>query len=224
MIGIVPRSDVAQKALRGVYLILDNAWAHKRSLEDLLKCAAECGLTLFQYRNKTSPMREVYREAHRLRKIAADAEVLFIVNDRCDVALAVGADGVHLGQKDLPLDLARCIMGPEVIIGISTHITEEVKKASEGGADYIGFGPIFQTRTKIKHEKLVGIGGIKEIRPLTSLPVFAIGGITPETMGSCISAGANGVAVASGILDAPDIEKTIQRFTMLLSLASLQAD
>jgi len=214
---------MVQKSLQGVYLILDNRWAQNRSLVDVLKLAAGMGLKLFQYRNKTSPMSEVYREAYRLREAAAEAEVLFIVNDRCDVALAVEADGVHLGQKDLPLSLARRIMGPRAIIGISTHRAEEVVKAAEEGADYIGFGPIYPTETKIDHENPVGIDGIKEIRSMTSLPVFAIGGITPETMGLCLAAGANGVAVVSAILDSPEIERAVCGFTARLSSTSSQA-
>ena len=134
--------------------------------------------------------------------MAADSKILFIVNDRCDVALAVEADGVHLGQSDLPIELARTVVGEHGLIGISTHTPEQVVEATAQGADYLGFGPLFPTSTKKDHEAVVGIQGMNRIRSLTDLPVFGIGGITTESVPEIIEAGASGVAVASGILGA----------------------
>ena len=177
-----------------------------------MELAAGCGIRLFQYRNKTGSPRDVFAKAKELRETAARSDVLFIVNDRCDIALAVEADGVHLGQDDLPLELARNIMGRHKIIGISTHRPEEVMQATRGEADYIGYGPLFPTTTKTAHAAPVGFGGLRDIRALTPLPVFAIGGINTEALGEIIDTGANGVAVASAVLDASDLEQAIRNF------------
>ncbi len=169
-------------------------------------------MRIVQYRNKTASMKEAYSEALPLRKLAAELDILFIVNDRCDLALAVDADGVHLGQGDLPLDLARKVMGPDKLIGISTHNSEQVRTASAGKPDYLGFGPIFKPGSKQDHDPVVGIEGLRVIRALTSLPVFAIGGITVENVGAVMQAGANGVAVISAILKASDITQAVSEF------------
>lgn len=204
-------------SLKGLYLILDERWSAQRLLVDVLKAAAAGGATIFQYRNKTLPGAEAYRHAAQLRQVAADVHALFIVNDRCDLALAVDADGVHVGQDDLPLDLARGIMGPEKLIGISTHRPQEVVEATQGGADYIGFGPIFSTDTKPDHQPPVGVDGLRTIRSLTPLPVFAIGGITQESVREIKAAGANGVAVASAVLQASDVEQAVRQMITHLS-------
>jgi thiamine-phosphate pyrophosphorylase len=196
--------------LNGLYLILDPAASRGRPLVELLTEAAGAGVRLFQYRDKSSPVRDLYREALRLRKAAADAGALFLVNDRCDVALAVDADGVHLGQEDLPLKLARTLMGPGKIIGVSTHRPAEVREATEGGADYIGFGPIYPTETKTDHEPVVGVEGLRQIRSLTRLPVFAIGGITADRIEAVLRAGSDGVAIVSAITGSADISGAVR--------------
>ncbi len=178
--------------------------------------AAEAGACLFQYRNKTASMKEAYTEALALRHAAAKAGVLFIVNDRCDLALAVDADGVHLGQGDLPLDLARKVMGPDKLIGISTHNSDQVREATAGKPDYLGFGPIFTPGSKQDHDPVVGLEGLRAMRALTSLPVFAIGGIQIEQVGEVVRAGANGVAIISAILKAPDISHAVKSFLVQL--------
>jgi thiamine-phosphate pyrophosphorylase len=172
--------------------------------------ATSAGARIFQYRNKTASMRDAYREAVPLRRAAAEAGAIFIVNDRCDLALAVDADGVHLGQADLSLTDARGILGSERIIGVSTHRPEQVKEASEGGATYLGFGPIFPTGTKSDHEPVVGVEALHRIRPLTRLPIFAIGGMTPENATAAVQAGADGIAVISAVLDAPDVAASVR--------------
>jgi len=167
---------------------------------------------IVQYRNKTASMKEAYEEAVPLRKLAAELGVLFIVNDRCDLALAVDADGVHLGQEDLPLELARKVMGPDKLIGISTHNPAQARAASAGKPDYLGFGPIFKPGSKQDHDPVVGIEGLRAIRALTALPIFAIGGITVENVGEVMRAGTNGVAVISAILKAQDIKQAVSDF------------
>jgi thiamine-phosphate pyrophosphorylase len=196
--------------LNGLYLILDPAASRGRPLLEVLTEAAGAGVRLFQYRDKSSPVRDVYRQALRLRQAAADAGALFLINDRCDLALAVDADGVHLGQEDLPLKLARRLLGPGKIIGISTHRAADVREAAEGGADYIGFGPIYPTHTKPDHEPVVGLDGLRQIRSLTRLPIFAIGGITADRIEAALEAGSDGVAIISAILGASDISGAVR--------------
>lgn len=203
-----------QRSLHGLYVILDATSSRRRPLIDALTQAASAGARLFQYRNKTA-LKDAYHEALALRRAAAEVGALFIVNDRCDLALAVEADGVHLGQDDLPLADARAIMGKK-LIGISTHRPEQVKDASEGGADYLGFGPIYPTGTKVDHEPIVGTEGLRGIRPLTRLPVFAIGGMTSANTPAVMQAGADGIAVVSAILDAADIPAAVRAFMKLL--------
>jgi thiamine-phosphate pyrophosphorylase len=199
--------------LSGLYLILDPSINPGRDLLTVLRESAACGIRLFQYRNKQASMGRAYEEGAKLREAARQAQACFIVNDRCDLALALEADGVHLGQEDLALPDARALLGPDRLIGISTHNPEQVRTATEEGADYLGFGPIFATTSKLDHEPVVGVEGLAAIRALTPLPIFAIGGIQPRTYGAVLSAGANGAAVMSALLNAPDIGKAIDAFT-----------
>lgn len=199
-------------SLSGLYIILDPSIYPARPLIEVLTIAAEAGAVLFQYRNKSAAMKDAYVEALALRQAAAKAGVLFIVNDRCDLALAIDADGVHLGQGDLPLDLARKVMGSEKLIGISTHNPDQVREATAGKPDYLGFGPIFTPGSKQDHDPVVGIEGLRAMRALTSLPVFAIGGIHIDQVREISRAGANGVAVISAILKAQDISQAVKSF------------
>ena len=187
---------------------------------EIVEIAGKCGVRLFQYRNKTDSMLDCYQKGMPLRKATADVDATFIVNDRCDLALALGADGVHLGQDDLPLELARQILGEKKIIGVSTHLPEEVEAATKEGADYIGFGPIFSTRTKADHELVVGITGLGRARSLTTLPIFAIGGITLDSVSAIQQAGGNGVAVASVVYHSVNIEETLRRLVKCFPLRS----
>ncbi len=157
-------------------------------------------------------MQAAYAQALALRQAAKEVGACLIVNDRCDLALAVHADGVHLGQDDLPIADARRLLGPEKLIGLSTHNPEQVREAAELKPDYIGFGPIFSTATKADHDPVVGLEGLRAARALTTLPMFAIGGITADRVNDIIAAGANGIAVISAILKAQDLEQAIRTF------------
>jgi thiamine-phosphate pyrophosphorylase len=159
----------------------------------------------FQYRNKRGSRRAVFETAQRLASLFRGTGALFIVNDHADIAMAVNADGIHLGQDDLPLGPARKLLGHSKIIGISTHSVEEAVTAERGGADYIGFGPLFPTATK-DAGPLQGTGRLDLVRAAVSIPIVAIGGIGPENAGEAIRHGANGVAVITAVLDAPDIK------------------
>ena len=208
----MPTRHLPHHRLSGLYIILDPHIFPNRNLVNIVQRAAELGVKLFQYRDKTASMQEALQQARALREITATLEATLIVNDRCDLAQAIHADGVHLGQDDLPPHLARIQLGEEAIIGLSTHTLAQVQAASATGVDYIGFGPVFPTSTKIDHELPVGIRGLQEIRPYTTLPIFAIGGITPSSIRSLYQAGADGIAIASALSRGPNISTAIRAF------------
>ena len=199
--------------LAGLYVILDPTVRPGRPLTEVLDAAAAGGARIFQYRNKTASMKDAYDEAMSLRIRAKKLGVLFLVNDRCDLALAIDADGVHLGQSDLPYLSARRLLGPEKRIGVSTHTAGQVRDADRLSPDYIGFGPIFAPVSKTDHDPVVGIEGLRNIRALTSLPVFAIGGIQAQHVRPLMDAGANGIAVVSAVVGASDVTAEAARFT-----------
>ncbi|MGE3938677.1 MAG: thiamine phosphate synthase [Nitrospirales bacterium] len=195
-----------------MYLILDAALVDQAGMEEVVREAVQVGVQIVQYRDKIGSMQEAYLRAKRLRELVPRGKMLFIVNDRCDLALAVEADGVHLGQEDMPVTLARTILGTNRLIGLSTHYADQVYAASQDEVDYLGFGPIFPTKTKTQHEPVVGVEELARIRHLTTLPVFAIGGITSSAIPALREAGADGVAVASGILEASDRPLALRQF------------
>jgi thiamine-phosphate pyrophosphorylase len=199
--------------LAGLYVILDPSVRADRPLMEVLDAAAVGGVRLFQYRNKAASMKEAFEEVRPLRRRARDLGVLFLVNDRCDLALAIEADGVHLGQTDLPYRHARRLLGPQRYIGLSTHNAAQVAEAERMKPDYIGFGPIFTPASKADHDPVVGLEGLRCIRTLTSLPVFAIGGIQPGHVRDLVDAGANGIAVIAAVCGAPDITAAAATFT-----------
>ncbi|MCL4491984.1 MAG: thiamine phosphate synthase [Nitrospirae bacterium] len=184
------------------------------NLESAVSILLESGIRWIQYREKNKTKRDLFYEALKLREITRKYNACFIVNDHADIALAVDADGVHLGQDDLPLAEARKIMGDR-IVGISTHALQEALSAETGGADYIGFGPVFHTATKDAGEPK-GVDILKHIRASVKIPVIAIGGIKADTIQSVLGAGGSGVAVSSGLLQG-DMKENAQRF---LSMAA----
>ena len=209
-----------QRSLSGLYVVLDPSVCPNRPLPEVLEQSAKAGARIFQYRNKVDSMKEAYAEALLLRKVASDWGVWFIVNDRCDLALAVEADGVHLGQDDLPYAEARMLLGPGKIIGLSTHNAEQVRQADKLKPDYIGFGPMFKPASKHNYDPVVGLEGLRQIRPFTSLPIFAIGGIRADQVKAVLQAGANGIAVISAVLAAPDVKKAVEQLISMLSSRS----
>lgn len=173
-------------------------------------------MRLFQFRSKRGTRRAIYEACLRLAALLRRSNALFIVNDHPDIALAVGADGVHLGQDDLPPDEARRILGSDRIIGISTHSVEQARAAQAAAADYIGFGPLFATGTK-DAGPLQGIENLRHIRQAVSLPVIAIGGITRDNVCDVLGAGADGVAVISAVLSAPDLREAAREMVGLIN-------
>jgi thiamine-phosphate pyrophosphorylase len=165
--------------------------------EERLCALLSAGISWVQYRDKTSPRSVLYGRAMQIRAITHRFGALFIMNDHADIAVAVDADGVHLGQDDLPLSAARMLVGQR-IIGISTHCVAEAVAAEHAGADYIGFGPVFETATKDAGIPK-GADALREIRSAVTIPIIAIGGIGAEHCPGLLAAGASGVAVASAL-------------------------
>lgn len=159
------------------------------------------GATFIQLREKQLPPSQFWNQAIEAMDLARSLGVRLIINDRCDIALAAGADGVHLGQDDLPPEAARRILGPKSIIGYSTHSIEQVRFALEQPIDYLAFGPIFQTATKAHAEPVVGLEALRSVVGIAKkIPVVGIGGITAENASEVIEAGATSVAIISGLL------------------------
>src|SRR4030095_5586059 len=166
-------------ALPPLYVILDAALLPSDPVE-FLKGLMKAGARLFQYRNKTAPAREVLQAAQALTITARQEKALFFANDRPDIARLAWTNGVHLGQDDLEVAAARAVVGPDAIVGISTHNLEQFKAAAATDADYIAVGPVFETRSKAQPDPVVGLELIREARRLTRKPLVAIGGITLE--------------------------------------------
>ncbi|MEE9522961.1 MAG: thiamine phosphate synthase [candidate division NC10 bacterium] len=179
---------------------------------EVVEQALQGGTPMIQLRDKDGDLRTLSEEASVIRHLCRRQGALFIVNDRLDLALAVEADGIHLGQEDLPARLARPLLRPGMFLGISTHSVEEAREAEAAGADYIGFGPVFPTGTKTGTRPEVTLDGIRMVRAAVRIPVVAIGGITLERVPEVIGAGADGVAVISAIVEAGDIPATCRQF------------
>lgn len=192
-----------------IYLVTDDGCLQGRALIDCVREALEGGVTLVQYRAKTASSAEMYNEALQLKALCDSFNVQLIINDRLDIAMAVGAAGVHLGQDDLPCAAARKILGEDYIIGVSAHNQAEAKAALQSGADYLGCGAVFGTATKADVKKL-GTDGLAAICKAKGLPVVGIGGVTADNYREVRAAGADGAAIVSGILAQPDIRATVR--------------
>lgn len=192
-----------------IYLVTDDGCLQGRALIDCVREALEGGVTLVQYRAKTASSAEMYAEALQLKALCDSFKVPLIINDRLDIAMAVGAAGVHLGQDDLPCAAARKLLGEDYIIGVSAHNPAEAKAALLCGADYLGCGAVFGTATKADVKKL-GTEGLAAICKAKGLPVVGIGGVTADNYREVRAAGADGAAIVSGILAQPDIRATVE--------------
>jgi thiamine-phosphate pyrophosphorylase len=195
--------------VRGYYFITDSKLSRAGNFNDV-STAVACGVRVVQYRNKNAKTREMYEEAVCLREICRDT--LFLINDRVDIALAVNADGVHLGQSDMPCGAARRLLGEEKIIGITVHNLAEAVQAESIGADYLGVSPIFQTATKPDAGKPAGISLIEEIRAIVDIPLIAIGGIDHSNAIDVIRAGADGLCAISSVVAKEDVKAEIKKF------------
>ena len=193
-----------------LYLITDRNQTGGRNLVDVVKEALAGGVKAVQLREKDLPIRELLKLAEEMRRITKDAGAMLFINGRMDVAMAVGADGIHLGQTDLPVDVVRKIVGNRFMIGVSTHNLIEAKEAEAGSADFITFGPVYETPSKVKYGKPVGIEALKIAKSGVSIPVYAIGGINSGNIEQILYTRADGVALISAIIGAKEPKKAAE--------------
>jgi thiamine-phosphate pyrophosphorylase len=201
-----------------LYVILDAALITS-SERDCAESLAEAGVRLLQHRNKCASTRRYLESSRELAETLSPRGVSFFVNDRPDVAYLAGASGVHVGQDDLDVEQARRVVGREKLVGVSTHNLEQFERAAASSADYIAVGPIFGTLSKANSDPVVGLDLLRKLRPLTDKPVVAIGGISLERATAVIEAGADSVAVISGILSAADPAQRARQYIETLGSA-----
>ncbi|MDA0684307.1 MAG: thiamine phosphate synthase [Bacteroidetes bacterium] len=186
------------------HVLTDFTFQQRFSHAKLAALAIEGGADVIQFRQKLGAIRDILSNAHAVAKVCHDAEIPLVINDRIDIALAVGASGVHLGQTDMPLLDARSILGPDAIIGITAPSIPQARKALECGADYIGFGPVFPTQSKANSTPIKGLEGVLEMANNVDIPIIGIAGITALRAPDILRAGAHGVAVMTAISLADD--------------------
>ena len=216
--SIATGAGVAKPGSPRLYLVLDRTATGGRALDDILLAALQGGAEMVQLREKTWPSGTVLPVAQRLLGLCRAAGVPFIINDRVDLAVAVDADGVHLGQDDLPPAAARAMLRPGKILGISTHSEAQAAAAQAAGADYVAVGSMFPTVSKPEFQ-LVGPALARKVRALVRVPLIGIGGITPDNVGEVIAAGCDGVAVISAVCAALDPTAAAARFVSAIDVA-----
>lgn len=199
------------------YAIVDAEQLASRSLPAVTGALLDAGVRLIQYRDKKSNARQLYEASAAMAEQVRWAGGRLMVNDRADVAWASRADGVHLGQCDLPAAMARQILPAGKIIGLSTHSIAQVKEADGDPVDYIAFGPIFATGSKERADPVVGLASLKEARKATRKPLVAIGGITLERARSVMESGADSIAVIHALLAAPNVGEEARKFLQVLA-------
>jgi thiamine-phosphate pyrophosphorylase len=192
-------------SLFSLYVVTDPEYLGTRRLLDVCAQAVQAGVRVVQLRNKQASTRERVEQGRALKAWIGPLGAYVLINDRVDVALAVRADGVHLGQDDLSLDDARRLMGPDAIIGVSVRTSEEMQAAEQGGASYLAASGVFDTPTKTDVGTPIGLEGLGRLRKATSKPLVAIGGINSTNAADVVAAGADGVAVVSAVMAAPDV-------------------
>ena len=187
-----------------LYLVTDRGLSRERSTLEIVTAAVNGGATVVQLREKQCSTRDFIEQALAIKDFLKDRGVPLIINDRVDVAQAIEADGVHLGQTDMPLEVAKKILGDSMIIGISAESLPDAIAAEQGGADYLGVSPIYATPTKADTAPALGLEGLRKIRKAVRLPLVGIGGLNPDNAAEVIRNGADGVAVVSAIVAADD--------------------
>jgi thiamine-phosphate pyrophosphorylase len=187
-----------------LYLVTDSALAMGRPLLDVVRAAVDGGVTCVQVREKEIPSRAYIDRLLSVRALLRERAIPLFVNDRVDIALAVEADGIHLGQTDMPLAMAKRVAAGRLVVGVSCEAPGDALDAERGGADYVSVSPVFATPTKTDTAPALGIEGLRAIRSAVRLPVVAIGGINGTNAGDIIGAGADGICVVSAIVSAPD--------------------
>lgn len=190
--------------MKGLYLVTDRGLCGARPVEEVVLLAVKGGVSVVQLREKGLPTRRFIEQASRIKEILTPFSVPLIINDRVDVALGVGADGIHIGQGDMPYDVARRLMGPEAIVGLSVETWEDVENAQDLDVDYLGVSPVFETPTKMDTKAAWGLDGLARIKAFSRHPLVAIGGLGRENAEAVIRAGADCIAVVSAICSAED--------------------
>jgi thiamine-phosphate pyrophosphorylase len=196
------------------YLVTDSKLSRKGTLSDVENAVA-AGCRIIQYREKNMSTRDMIHEAAQIKELCGN-EAIFLVNDRVDVALAIDADGVHIGQDDMPIGVARKLLGPEKIIGLTVHDLSEALEAQRNGADYVGLSPIFDTSTKKDAGKGIGPERIREVKDSLNIPIVAIGGINKENCVSVVRGGADSLVAISAIVCSDDVKRETKDFIDLL--------
>lgn len=201
-----------------LYLVTDAPSSQGRSFAEVIRAAVAGGVDLVQYRDKAASAREYFQRAQELQALCRQLGVPLLLNDHVDIAALLGADGIHLGQDDIPLAQARRLLGAEATIGVSTHDVGEAEEAIREGADYINIGPVFPTRTKdLPLAKVgIGLGLVTEIVKLSRVPVTTMGGIGLSNAAQVIAAGADRVAVVTALTKAPDIAAAARELKALV--------
>jgi len=200
------------------YLVTDSGLSKKGTLSDVQEAVA-AGCRIVQYREKNKSTKEMIVEASQIKSICG-ADAIFLVNDRIDVALAVDADGVHIGQEDMPIDIARAILGADKIIGLTVHNISEAIEAERSGADYVGLSPIFDTATKSDAGTGIGTERIKDVKNAINIPVVAIGGINKQNCRSVIENGADSLVAISAVVCSDDVKRETQELIAVIKSAS----
>ena len=205
------------KSLPPLYLVTNRHQTNNRSLLTVLHEALQAGVRLIQLREKDLDIRRLLPLATEVLNMARSFNASLLINDRIDLAKAIGADGVHLRANSLPISVTRRMLGPKALIGASAHTQQEVMAAESQGADFIVFGPIYDTASKRDFGPPLGARGLEEVQGRCKKPLYAIGGLTPARVAEVRGAGAYGVAVISSILESPSVSTTIRHFLNALT-------
>lgn len=197
-------------SLAGVYVVTDGTMLPGRTHIEIAEACVAAGAGCVQLREKNLPDRDVFELAIAIRRMTEYTKTIFIVNNRADIAVACGADGLHVGQDDLSAAVARKIIGPDAILGVSALSVEDAVRAEADGADYVAPGPIFATASKSDAGPVMGLASIREIKQAVNIPVVAIGGIGLANIAEISEAGAESAAVISAVVCAPDMADAIR--------------
>jgi thiamine-phosphate pyrophosphorylase len=207
--------------MQGLYLVTDRFLCGTKSLEDVVLLAAEGGISCVQLREKDISTRLFVSEAHAIKKLLEPFGIPLIINDRIDVVLACGADGVHIGQDDMPYAIARKLLGPKAIIGLSVETWADVEESQNLDVDYIGVSPVFATPTKTDTKGAWGLDGLTKIKRYSRHPLVAIGGLNESNARQTIEAGADSIAVVSAICAAPDPKEAAKKLKNIIDEAAI---